>query len=62
MLITKKMFHVKQAEYKVETACELLQFLIQRMPESSRSKIKELLMHSVCVDGRKVTRVLDGCE
>ena len=50
------MFHVKQAEYKVETACELLQFLIQQMPESSRSKIKELLMHSVCVDGRKVTQ------
>ena len=50
------MFHVKQAEYKVETACELLQFLIQQMPESSRSKIKELLMHSVCVDSRKVTQ------
>lgn len=50
------MFHVKQIEYRVNTNCELLQFLIEQMPDSSRSKVKELLSHSVCVDGRHVTQ------
>ena len=50
------MFHVKQKEYKVEASCELLSFLMQQMPDTSRSKVKELLTHSVCVDGRKVTQ------
>ena len=50
------MFHVKQIEYRVNTNCELLQFLLEQMPDSSRSKVKELLSHSVCVDGRHVTQ------
>lgn len=50
------MFHVKQTEYKVEKASELLQFLMEKMPDSSRSKVKELLAHSVCVEGHKVSQ------
>ena len=50
------MFHVKQVEYRVEATCELLQFLVQKMPDSSRTKIKELLAHNVCVDGRRVSQ------
>ena len=50
------MFHVKQTEYRVETTCELLSFLMQQMPDSSRSKVKDLLAHNVCVDGRKVSQ------
>ena len=46
------MFHVKQLEYRVQKACELLQYLL----DSSRSKVKELLSHSVCVDGRRVSQ------
>ena len=54
--VVKSMFHVKQVEYKVNANCELLQFLMEQMPDSSRSKMKELLSHSVCVDGRHVTQ------
>lgn len=50
------MFHVKQIEYKVSDNCELLQFLLEQMPDSSKSKVKELLSHSVCVNGRHVTQ------
>lgn len=50
------MFHVKQIEYKVETISELLQFLVEKMPDSSRSKIKELLAHHVCVNGKRVSQ------
>ena len=50
------MFHVKQLEYKVKAASGLLEFLIQQMPDSSRSKVKELLAHSVFVDGRRVSQ------
>lgn len=50
------MFHVKQVEYKVNHGCELLAFLMEQMPNSSRSKIKELLAHSICVDGRRVSQ------
>ena len=50
------MFHVKQLEYKVRVTCELFQFLIEQMPDTSRTKVKELLAHSVCVDGRKVSQ------
>lgn len=50
------MFHVKQLEYRVQKACELLQYLLEQMPDSSRSKLKELLSHSVCVDGRRVSQ------
>ena len=47
------MFHVKQVEYKVEAPCGLLEFLMQKMPDSSRSKVKEILAHNVFVDGRR---------
>ena len=50
------MFHVKQVEYSVEATCGLLEFLSQQMPDSSRIKVKELLAHSVCVDGRRVSQ------
>lgn len=50
------MFHVKQVEYSVEATCGLLEFLSQQMPDSSRTKVKELLAHSVCVDGRRVSQ------
>lgn len=50
------MFHVKQQEYIVSQPCELLPFLLEQLPDCSRSKVKELLSHSVCVDGRKVSQ------
>lgn len=48
------MFHVKQIEYRVKAEFELLQFLVEQMPETSRTKVKELLAHNVFVDGRRV--------
>lgn len=50
------MFHVKQLEYKVREKSELMKFLQEAMPESSKSKVKELLSHSICVDGRRVSQ------
>lgn len=50
------MFHVKQLEYKVENSCELLQFLLEQMPDSSRTKVKDLLAHNVSVNGRRVSQ------
>ena len=50
------MFHVKQLEYRVSTSCELFDFLQECFPSSSRSKVKELMAHNVCVDGRKVSQ------
>lgn len=47
---------MKQIEYKVEKSCELLQFLQEQMPDRSRSKVKEMLSHSVCVEGRRVSQ------
>lgn len=47
---------MKQIEYKVEKSCELLQFLQEQMPDSSRSKVKEMLSHSICVEGRRVSQ------
>lgn len=47
---------MKQTEYKVKESCELLHFLQEQMPDSSRSKVKELLSHNVCVDGRRVSQ------
>lgn len=47
---------MKQTEYKVNKPGELLQFLAEQMPNSSRSKLKELLAHTVCVDGRRVSQ------
>lgn len=43
-------------KYKVTETIELLTFLQQTMPESSRTKIKEVLAHNIYVDGRKTTQ------
>ena len=47
---------MKQTEYIVREPKELLEFLIGQMPESSRSKVKELLAHNVYVDGRRTSQ------
>jgi len=50
------MFHVKHVEYNVDAVCGLLEFLEQKMPDSSRTKVKEILAHEVFVDGRRVSQ------
>jgi len=47
------MFHVKHVEYSVDAVCGLLEFLEQKMPDSSRTKVKEILAHNVFVNGRR---------
>ncbi len=47
---------MKQTEYIVREPKELLEFLMGQMPESSRSKVKELLAHNVYVDGRRTSQ------
>lgn len=47
---------MKRQEYTVEAPAELLAFLMEKMPESSRSKVKELLAHNVYVDGRRTSQ------
>lgn len=49
------MFHVKQ-EYNVEKPQELLAFLLEKMGDSSRTKVKEVLAHNVYVDGRRTSQ------
>ena len=49
------MFHVKQ-EYNVEKPQELLAFLLEKMGDSSRTKVKEMLAHNVYVDGRRTSQ------
>lgn len=43
-------------DWKVEKQVELLEFLMEKMSGSSRTKVKEVLAHNVLVDGRKVTQ------
>lgn len=43
-------------EYTVAEPMELLKFLELQMPETSRTKLKELLAHCVSVDGRRVSQ------
>lgn len=43
-------------EWKVEKKGELLEFLMEKMEGSSRTKVKETLARNVMVDGRKVTQ------
>lgn len=50
------MFHVKQLEYKVTEQKELMTFLMEKMPDTSRTKVKDYLAHNVCVDGRRVSQ------
>lgn len=47
---------MKQNEYFVNEPKELLQFLLEIMPDSSRTKVKELLAHNVYVDGRRTSQ------
>lgn len=47
---------MKKQEYTVAEPQELLAFLIARMPDTSRSKVKELLAHNVYVDGRRTSQ------
>ena len=47
---------MKKTEYFVQESQELLQFLFAQMPETSKSKVKELLAHNVYVDGRRTSQ------
>lgn len=47
---------MKKQEYIVGEPQELLAFLMGQMPETSRSKVKELLAHNVFVDGRRTSQ------
>ena len=47
---------MNKQEYIVHEAQELLPFLMVQMPDSSRSKVKELLAHNVYVDGRRTSQ------
>ena len=47
---------MKQNEYIVSEPKELLTFLQEIMPDSSRTKVKELLAHNVYVDGRRTSQ------
>ena len=47
---------MKRNEYFVSEPKELLTFLQEMMPESSRTKVKELLAHNVYVDGRRTSQ------
>ena len=47
---------MNKQEYIVREAQELLPFLMAQMPDSSRSKVKELLAHNVYVDGRRTSQ------
>lgn len=43
-------------EYTVNEPQELLPFLTEKFPDTSRSKVKELLAHSVYVNGRRTSQ------
>ena len=47
---------MNKTEYTVRQAQELLPFLLDQMPDSSRSRVKELLAHNVYVDGRRTSQ------
>ena len=47
---------MKTQEYIVKEPKELLVFLQEVMPETSRSKVKELLAHNVYVAGRRTSQ------
>lgn len=47
---------MKQIEYIVSEPKELLAFLMEKMPDSSRTKVKEVLSHNVYVDGRRTSQ------
>ena len=47
---------MKKQEYTVTEAKELLEFLMEKMPDTSRTRVKELLAHNVYVDGRRTSQ------
>ncbi len=47
---------MKKQEYTVAEPQELLEFLMGKMPDTSRTKVKELLAHNVYVDGRRTSQ------
>lgn len=47
---------MKKQEYTVVEAQGLLDFLIAHMPDTSRTRVKELLAHNVYVDGRRTSQ------
>ncbi len=47
---------MKKQEYIVSEPQELLYFLMAQMPDSSRTKVKELLARNVYVDGRRTSQ------
>lgn len=47
---------MKTTQFEVSKPVELLTFLIEKMPDVSRSRIKEMLAHDIKVEGRKVTQ------
>ncbi len=47
---------MKHNEYIVGESKELLAFLMEVMPDSSRTRVKELLAHNVYVDGRRTSQ------
>lgn len=47
---------MKKQEYTVGEPQELLSFLMAQMPDTSRSRVKELLAHNVYVDGRRTSQ------
>ena len=47
---------MKKSEYIVNKPQELLAFLFEQMPDTSKSKVKELLAHNVYVNGRRTSQ------
>ena len=47
---------MKKQEYTVSEPQGLLDFLLHRFPDTSRSRVKELLAHHVYVDGRRTSQ------
>ena len=47
---------MKVSQFTVDKPTTLLQFLAEQLPNTSRTSLKEILAHSVEVDGRRATR------
>ncbi len=47
---------MKKSEYIVNKPQELLAFLFEQMPDTSKSKVKDLLAHNVYVNGRRTSQ------
>ena len=47
---------MKKTEFSVTAPQELLAFLMEQMPDTSRSRVKELLAHNVYVNGRRTSQ------